>query len=447
MTDWATTYSGAFVDNVEIVASDGTALFEDDAESGDAKWDYEAPWMRSDGTMSFTHNYYLHWRNVGDNGGYDSALGDARWRFGPANSGLLMWYNNNFYSDNEIFSYLEDDYGFGPKGRMLVVDSHSYPYRDPNVAPSWLGLEHTNLRSRGLMRDAPFTLQDTVPFTMTDPEVVTTTQFAGRPAVSGFHDSLGYYPGVADEGDGTYWSTVDWEASVALPAKGSYSVAGGSAYPGYHIQYIESLAGWYGFWLAGTGGTGNPADDDVQYGWHVQLLEEAADHTWAKVRIWNSMWAVDSSLMPDRTSASMHETLQYTATLHNVGSQSSLFACVPLDTSKVKYVPGSATGGAAPLPSCPASGSAVVGDLQALNEMAADATATVGAIAWTISDLACEASAGFGFQVEVTALLGTIEGDLLVYDNQADLMWTSLTAPSVELIPPQQVYLPVVLRE
>jgi immune inhibitor A len=110
MTDWGTTGAGPFVDNIEVGG------FSDDAESGDVNWEYQAPWERSDGTMAFNHNFYLQWRNTdptSDN--YDSALGEERWRFGPANTGLLVWYNNNFYSDNEIYNYLEDDYGFGPK--------------------------------------------------------------------------------------------------------------------------------------------------------------------------------------------------------------------------------------------------------------------------------------------------------------------------------------------
>ena len=91
-------------------------LFADDAEGGDANWIYAAPWQRNDGTQTFTHNFYLQWRNVNATGGYDSALGDSRWRFGPANTGLLVWYNNNFYTDNEIFNYLTDYPSFGAQG-------------------------------------------------------------------------------------------------------------------------------------------------------------------------------------------------------------------------------------------------------------------------------------------------------------------------------------------
>jgi immune inhibitor A len=132
MTDWGTTYEGPFVDNVKVVAGP-TTLFADDAEGGDAKWTYAAPWQRSSGRQTFTHNFYLQWRNVSKTGGYDESLGDARWRFGPANTGLLVWYNNNFYNDNEIFNYLTDFPGYGPKGKMLVVDSHPEPYRYPDL--------------------------------------------------------------------------------------------------------------------------------------------------------------------------------------------------------------------------------------------------------------------------------------------------------------------------
>ena len=40
--------------------------------------------------------------------------------------------------------------------------------------------------------------------------------------------------------------------------------------------------------LGYNGGTGNPGEVNGQYGWHVQVIEEAADHTWAKVKIWNA---------------------------------------------------------------------------------------------------------------------------------------------------------------
>ena len=340
MTDWATTYSGAFVDNVEVTA-DTTTLFEDDAESGDAKWDYEAPWMRTDGLISFKHYYYLQWRNVNDNGGYDSALGETRWRFGPANTGLLMWYNNTYYTDNEVWSYLFDDPSLGPKGNTLVIDSHPEPYRDPHWVAYGFDNEGGNVTHRSQMRDAPFTLQDTVPFTMTDPYVYTTTQFTGRPAVSTFNDALGYYPGAEFVNRGPAypptqfkWVTKQWDASAVVPSKSFYPLYA----PGYDgtvtadeaefrfncSAYTSGpYAGYLGcYWfgndtgLGYKGGYGNPGETNGQYGWVVELIEEAADHTWGKVRVYNQQVGFASTV--DKSEITMKAPGTYTVTYQTV---------------------------------------------------------------------------------------------------------------------------------
>ena len=182
MTDWNTLYDGPFIDNI-VIKNGSTTLFSDNAESGDAKWTYSAPWERNDGFKRYTHNYYLQWRNVSPTGGYDRSLSDSRWRFGPANTGLLVWYNNNLYTDNEILYYLQDSPGFGPKGVMLVVDAHPEPYRDPYVVTNGYPNEAANLFTRSLMRDAPFSLLKAVDFQMSasyvhDPATI----FTGYPA-------------------------------------------------------------------------------------------------------------------------------------------------------------------------------------------------------------------------------------------------------------------------
>lgn len=314
MTDWGTTYTGAFVDNVRVTSGSNT-LFADDAEAGDAKWIYADDWQRNNGTMSVTHNYYLQWRNTNTNGGYDSALGDSRWRFGPANTGLLVWYNNNAYTDNEVFNYLTDFPGYGPKGRMLVVDSHPDPYREPQMVAAGYNNEGGNVAHRSQMRDAPFTLQDTVDFTYTTAYAFpfTTTLFTnhydGRPAANQFSDAVGYYPGAeyVSRGPGysppSYrWVTKQWDSSVVLPAKEFYGIKApgyngvgtGSTANEFRFDCASTAAGLLGcyFYGSGTGlgyngGTGNPGDHDVQYGWRVELIQEAADHTWATVRIYN----------------------------------------------------------------------------------------------------------------------------------------------------------------
>ena len=312
MTDWGTTYAGPFIDNVTVKDPSGVAIFSDDAESGDSKWTYLDGWARYDGTQTFSHNYYLQWRNVNDNGGYDSALGDSRWRFGPANTGLLVWYNNNYYTDNEIFNYLFDYFGFGPKGRMLVVDSHPEPYRDPYLEAYGYHNEAGNVTSRMQMRDAPFTLADTVNFTVKAPYVISdSVSFAGRSAVKVFTDAKGYYPGAeyVNRGPGydpsvaNGWVTKQWDASAVLPAKDFYGIKA----PGYQatdpIRFggtpilSGDYAGMMSAWRLATGlgydgGTGDPGDDSLNYGWRVELVQEAADHTWGTVKIYYAPYSV-----------------------------------------------------------------------------------------------------------------------------------------------------------
>ena len=328
MTDWGTTYEGPFIDNVAVRSNSGV-IFSDNAEAGDAKWAYVAPWVRSNGTQSFTHNYYAQWRNTNANGGYDSSLGDSRWRYGPANTGLLMWYNNNFYSDNEIYNYLQDFPSFGPKGRMLVIDSNPDPYRDPNnLFPNSIA----NLLSRSQMRDAPFTLQPTVGFTFTAANgIVTDTRFAGRPAVSTFNDARGYYPGLEYALRGPspcankYWFDKMWDASAVVPARTLYSTkATGAAYAGEGIRMRGAASptgvcgsAWYGYWyppFVDATNSGNPGDVNGQYGWHVQVVQEAPDHTWATVRVWNT--SVDFTSAVDKAAITVPGV--YTVTYQTV---------------------------------------------------------------------------------------------------------------------------------
>jgi immune inhibitor A len=348
MTDWGTTYEGPFVDNV-VVRSGSTTVFSDDAESGDAKWNYVDPWVRNDGTVAFTHNLYLQWRNTNDNGGYDSALGDSRWRYGPANTGLLVWYNNNGKTDNEIFNYLPDYPGYGPKGRMLVVDSHPDPYREPKVVAAGYNNEGGNVIDRSLMRDAPFTLQDTVGFTMTNGYAFTTTtfttRFSGLPAVSTFHDSLGYYPGAEyasrSPSQSSRWMTKQWDAGVVGPSTKFYGIKA-PGYDGYHsgsaanefrFDCAINTAGLLGCYYYGAGvglgyygGSGNPGEVGGQYGWHVQLVEEAADHTWGKVKIWNGAVTQTPTYTPASIMLPGVKTFTYNYALENKSAVTSTVA-------------------------------------------------------------------------------------------------------------------------
>ncbi len=304
MTDWNTMGNGAFIDNIAITSDEGVPIFQDDGEGGGGNWNYAEGFELNNGTRTFTHNFYFQWRNVNDPDSFDSALGDSRWRFGPANTGLLAWYNNNFYGDNEVWDHLFDDFGFGPKGLMLVADAHPEPYRDPYYVGVGYNNEGGNVDHRSLMRDAPFSLWDSVDFTMQPPYVYEEASFSGRPAVSVFSDDVGYYPGseYVSRGPGydpsvaMKWVTHQWDAGVVMPSRVFYGIRA----PGYtgdqefRFNCSRLAGGRLGcYWLgAGVGlgydgSNGNPGEVSGQYGWKAQILSQT-EYT-ATLKIWNSV--------------------------------------------------------------------------------------------------------------------------------------------------------------
>ena len=460
MTDWGATYLGPLVDNV-LVTVDSTTKFSDNAESGDANWNYATPWQRSNGTQAFTHNYYLQWRNVASNGGYDSALGDSRWWFGPANTGLLVWYNNNLYNDNEVYNYLQDWPSFGPKGRMLVVDSHADPYRDPDRAVNYPNAI-SNLPSRFQMRDAPFGLNDTVSFLW--PSLDTASKintYAGRSAVSFFDDLLGYYPGIEFARRGTLpctsnqWYDKMWDVSAVVPATGFYSTkaTGGTGFTtgtGIRMMGFVNPAGacqasWYGNWYvpyADATNTGNPGDSNVGYGWHVQVVSQSADGTTATVKIWNTHYT--GALIPNSTTAKINDVLTYRYALPgNQGSGTSLFACINLDTTNTTYVASSVTGGATPLSDTCSNVAGAVARDKPLAQLASRAPNATVAIGWTgyVDHLA---SVNFTYNVTVKTLTGTINQDVLLYKDGT--LWRTLPAPPVRITAAYINWLPWIAR-
>ncbi len=450
MTDWASTNNGPFMDNVKVMAGTNT-LFADDAENGDANWVYTLPWERSDGTRSFTHNFYLQWRNVSDSGGYDSALGDPRWRFGPANSGLIVWYNNNYYSDNEVWHYLPDYPGFGPKGRMLVLDAHPEPYRDPDYVGTYPN-EFANIAHRGQMRDAPFSLEDSIAFAHKDPYRLGANwhDYPGRPAVSAFHDALGYYPGAELKPGSPYgqttprWMTKQWDASTVMPATAFYGVNA----PGYNGSSVfrfncstlnaagQLLCYGYGGGLGYPGSTGNPGEIAAQYGWHVQILSQT-DST-ATVKIWNSMTQVDAAISVTPAVAAVGSTVSVDVRNLNAGVPlTNVLALAPIETGKLAYVDGSVYGGAFPIgiPVEEAAAAFAKGGVQALKNSVTPESGVV-AVAW-VGDQMTGEEVAFGYQA--TVQVGAADGSWPLYetvvqlDSQQQLAtaMTTLTVPEL----------------
>ncbi|HPA40443.1 MAG TPA: hypothetical protein PKV69_00410, partial [Candidatus Hydrogenedentes bacterium] len=213
----------------------------------------------------------------------------------------------NCYDDNYLYDHLLDYPGFGPKGRMLLVDAHPEPYRDPYWEAYGYLNEGANLTGKCQMRDAAFSLNDTADFTLMPPLVYGTdpVDFPGRPAASMFLDEYGFYPGseYVNRGPGyaggSYkWVTTDWDAGVVLPSTQFYGVNA----PGYTANEefrwaaertdTGRLACYYlgtGIGLGYDGGTGNPKDapgGPGQYGWKVYIVSQT-DST-VTLAIWNS---------------------------------------------------------------------------------------------------------------------------------------------------------------
>ena len=166
------------------------------------------------------------------------------------------------------------------------------------------------------MRDAPFSLKDSVDLHDTDPygwANVTepeSLEYPGRPAVSAFHDAWGYYPGAEFVPGGPVgqtskrWMTKQWDASTVVPAKTSYGVKA----PGYNgtdrfrfgcslnaagqVLCYPMRPAW-----ATRAAPATPVTRLAQYGWHVEIVAQT-DAT-AKLNIWNSLYDVDGALDAD----------------------------------------------------------------------------------------------------------------------------------------------------
>ncbi len=305
MTDWNYQLDGVFIDNVTVKTPE-RILFEDTAEAGDANWTYTDGWSRVGTTAPYRHAYYLQWRNPTASGGFDAALGEG-FRFGPAAGGLLVWYYNERYSDNEVASRLFDPPSFGPKGVLLLADANPVPVRDPHTLAYGFDNEGANLTARLQMRDAPFRLTDAPPFSISGYYASHTLSFPATPPNPRFRDAWAYTAGIEHTSRGPgydpprwEWISRHWDAGVVLPSTVSYP-ANAPGYPAGEGMRYNCTANT----AAGTlscaelvkdrgfdqpGGSGNPGETGGHYGWNVDVVEQS--DTTATIRVWNDK-AVD----------------------------------------------------------------------------------------------------------------------------------------------------------
>jgi immune inhibitor A len=297
-SDVGVQWAGWWADDF-LLDDGGNTLFTDDVENPPNGWTTNH-FVIVPLTRVYPMYYLAEWRN---NSGFDRGLQYAyqtvysdedEWevdRCPYTVPGMLLWLRNGAYDFDYVLSdSFYDPPSLGPKHSLLVVDSHYWPM-------SWSDYTYSSganvrISSRCQPSNAPFTLQDTTPFTIRlgyDPATgewvdtpLETKTFPPLPAVSQFHDSLGYYPGLwyrPSTGGLYFWQA---EASAVVPAKDNYTTK---------ITWLDGTPATdlYGTDLGVTVlGTGNPGDSGVQYGLHLAVLAQSKDGTWGMIQVWNA---------------------------------------------------------------------------------------------------------------------------------------------------------------
>ncbi len=269
---------GWWVDNLMldgVLVDDFETAVEPDDFSASGWTNSDDPWWVVPSFKSYTNYYLLEFR--GDTK-YDSSLklgayvttdlGDNYWTIErvPYNiPGGLLWYRTLKYPESySQRGYYADPPSWGPKNKILVVDMN---WQELIVESNTAAF---SLNNRRAAYDAALTLQDTPPLELSQlwsggmiyPGPFTAP---GRPAVTQFNDTLGYYVGFYLELPYLYYSS-NRDSSAVIPARDLYST---------RIRYFdETPVYWlYGYpWAPSWFGSGNPGDDNVQLGVNIEIL-------------------------------------------------------------------------------------------------------------------------------------------------------------------------------
>jgi immune inhibitor A len=335
LTDIGVQWDGWWADDFSL--DDGGAnLFFDDVESGPGSW-MTTSWLTVPLTNIYPRYYMAEWRNMS---GFDRGLiypyqtvysDEDEWEVDRAAytvPGMLLYYRDAAYRfDYTLGDSWYNPPSYGPKHGLIVIDSHSFPLMWDNY--SYSSGQNVRLSRRVLAADATFTLKETTPFTLRlgyDPvtgeyldTILETKTFESRPAVSQFHDSLGYYPGLWYQplNDGLYFWDV--AASAVVPAMGNYST---------RITWPDDspLVDLYGYDLGDTIlGSGNPGDDLVQFGLHLAVINQAKDGRWGTIKVWNSMSLVDVTKLANTQKVRPGKQVKFLIEVRNTSPVSQAF--------------------------------------------------------------------------------------------------------------------------
>ena len=212
---------------------------------------------------------------------------------------MLVWYRNGQFSDNHVGDRLFDPPSVGPKGSLLLVDSHFDPFRRSGEAAEKDTSTLDNLPSRPQSSNIAFGVQPTYPFRecLESPEGsydLYCTDLPAQAPVSTFTDAQGWAPGFefrpgSGPGTGLFFRDIDGGSVVPSRDNAVYTTrivhADGSPFPEL-----------YGIDLFGDGsvilGTGNPADGnpdteagDLSLGVSFAITKVGKDNKSATIRV------------------------------------------------------------------------------------------------------------------------------------------------------------------
>ncbi len=409
ITDAGVNKQGWFVDNLSLDAG-SVNLYKNDLETDFSDWTNEG-WEVVPFSQTFEKYYLAEWRDV--NGLFDTALNDPyqtvysdsdEWVIDHMafNPGLVVMLRDTEQPfDYELGSNLTAGPSFGAKHGLLTVESHFMPKRFdtkfPNVSGGYVG---PNLNGRVLPGDGSFGFNTTNTWTSrlgvdyaqgiyVWPPLETKT-WAGDPGVPAFHDSMGYQPGYFYPGSGSRVYSNDTDASAVVPAKGNYTtritrINGSPFYQLYGVDLGTTVLG-----------SGNPGDDNVQYGVHVQVEQQANDQ--GTVKFWNALYDVDASGSVSASTAMVGDEVGFDFSATNIGGAGNWFFMIPLPAGTT-YVDGSASGGLVPVSDMGAAAAAVRSGANVAALAAPDAGQVTGFV-WLYYVPTGE-KGDFGFKVNV----------------------------------------------
>lgn len=344
-SDVGVQWAGWWADDFKL-ADGATTLFSDNVENPPNGWTTNH-WVIVPLTRTYPLYYMAEWRNLS---GFDRGLvypyttiynnpATTEWQVDRCPytvPGMLLWLRNAAQDfDYTLYNSLYNPPSYGPKHALLVVDSHYWPLE-------WAGMgtseAHLRLNSRAQPGNATFTLQGTTPYTVRRSDaagnILETKTFTSLPAVSQFHDSLGYYPGLRYRpatGGLYFW---DAPASLVVPAKGSYTTKITDA----NKNPLNSL---YGINLGDTVlGSGDPRDAMVQYGLNIAVLDKAQDGSWGKIAVWNATSLASLEMTANAIKVATRQVLVYQLKVQNLGPAPQPFTVRDLIPAKTTYLSG-----------------------------------------------------------------------------------------------------------